>query len=122
MIGFTYLVNHDIDQAKIDGIFVWSKTFKFFEQPKETKLVVGHPQSGAQPQSYSAPGREKVFYEHGAAEKSSVTATAIVVFIHSFIRSFVRSFIRSLVEPKQNCRGPSDLLQVLASLGFALVA
>ncbi|KDQ14484.1 hypothetical protein BOTBODRAFT_32614 [Botryobasidium botryosum FD-172 SS1] len=57
-IGFVYLVNHGLPQEKIDEMFAWSK--KFFDLPKETKMLAPHPPSGTHHRGYSAPHTEKV--------------------------------------------------------------
>lgn len=57
-IGFVYLVNHGLSQEKIDDMFAWSR--RFFEQPRETKMLAPHPPSGTHHRGYSAPHVEKV--------------------------------------------------------------
>jgi len=59
--GFVYLVNHGLDQGKIDQMFSWSK--KFFAQPMGIKQLAPHPPNGTHHRGYSAPGREKVVHD-----------------------------------------------------------
>ncbi|KIM37686.1 hypothetical protein M413DRAFT_448220 [Hebeloma cylindrosporum] len=68
-IGFVYLVNHGLDEAKIASMFEWSK--KLFSQPMDIKQLAPHPVSGAHHRGYSAPGREKVIqFDDGDSEGS----------------------------------------------------
>ncbi|KAH0541396.1 hypothetical protein FGG08_004160 [Glutinoglossum americanum] len=57
-VGFVCLVNHGIEQAKVDECFEWSK--KFFALPTETKLLAPHPPGGAHHRGYSGISQEKV--------------------------------------------------------------
>ncbi|KAI9860488.1 MAG: hypothetical protein M1813_006147 [Trichoglossum hirsutum] len=57
-VGFVCLVNHGIEQAKVDECFEWSK--KFFALPTETKLLAPHPPGGSHHRGYSGISQEKV--------------------------------------------------------------
>ncbi|GJE85125.1 thymine dioxygenase [Phanerochaete sordida] len=57
-IGFVYLINHGLAEAKVDSMFDWSK--RFFAQPMDVKMLAPHPTSGSHHRGYSAPGVEKV--------------------------------------------------------------
>ncbi|KAK7045139.1 thymine dioxygenase [Favolaschia claudopus] len=57
-IGFVYLINHGIPQAKVTEMFEMSK--KFFALPLETKNLAPHPPSGTHHRGFSAQGQEKV--------------------------------------------------------------
>ncbi|KAH0559112.1 hypothetical protein GP486_004324 [Trichoglossum hirsutum] len=57
-VGFVCLVNHGIEQAKVDECFEWSK--KFFALPVEAKLLAPHPPSGSHHRGYSGISQEKV--------------------------------------------------------------
>ncbi|KAI0761932.1 thymine dioxygenase [Trametes elegans] len=66
-IGFVYLVNHGIPDAKIRDMFDWSR--RFFALPMDVKQLAPHPPSGTHHRGYSAPGVEKVV-QHVYDERS----------------------------------------------------
>ncbi|XWW94535.1 hypothetical protein V2A60_002478 [Cordyceps javanica] len=73
-VGFAYIKNHGIPEAKIEEAFSWSR--RFFDLPQAEKDKAPHPAEAWHHRGYSSIGREKVsqnvFDEVGIAQHRKV--------------------------------------------------
>ncbi|KAF8920215.1 thymine dioxygenase [Mucidula mucida] len=73
--GFVVLVNHGIAEAKVAGMFDWSK--EFFSKPLEIKNLAPHPASGAHHRGFSTVGQEKISQNDHDGVRNQKTLTSI---------------------------------------------
>ncbi|KAG6337205.1 hypothetical protein ID866_1877 [Astraeus odoratus] len=57
-VGFAYLINTGITQARVDEVFTWCR--KFFNLPLEIKQLAPHPKEGWKHRGYSGIGVEQI--------------------------------------------------------------
>lgn len=106
-IGFAYIINHQIPQAKVTEAFSWSK--KLFDLSSEKKKLAPHPPGAAVHRGYSWPGLEKVSNLKGNAEDAHLAkeirqvadVKVILLFLSLFLKLFHQySFIDSYLAIK----------------------
>ncbi|KAF9046866.1 thymine dioxygenase [Hymenopellis radicata] len=73
--GFVVLVNHGIAEAKVAGMFDWSK--EFFSKPLEIKNLAPHPASGAHHRGFSTVGKEKIIQNNHPGVRNQKTLPSI---------------------------------------------